>query len=332
MTESTATREMPLGSNKLNDAAEATALVDVSAVSHRYGETLALDDFDLSVRGGEIVAVLGRNGSGKTTLFRILSTLLPLQSGRAAIAGADLATQTMAARGRLGIIFQSPSLDIKLTVIENMRCQGALYGLGGSQLNLRCNELLKQFSLEDRRDDFCQTLSGGLKRRVELAKGLLHRPPVMLLDEPSTGLDPAARLALWNALESLAAEGVAVMLTTHLMDEAAKASRVVLLDSGKKIADAPPSVLQREVGDRVLSIVADDAEAAESVLRTELQIDPIRIGNTLRVTIQNTGAADLATLVDPIAKRLGENVHSIAFGRASLEDVFVAKTGSAFDD
>lgn len=308
------------------------AAVAVVGVSHRYGETLAVDELDLSVSGSEIVAVLGKNGSGKTTLFRLLSTLLPVQRGRISIAGADVSSQTMAARGRLGIIFQSPSLDIKLTVLENLRCQGALYGLSGDRLRNRCDELLKQFTLEDRRDEFCQTLSGGLKRRVELAKGLLHRPPVMLLDEPSTGLDPSARLTLWSALESLAAEGVAVLLTTHLMDEAAKASRVVLLDAGQKIADAPPAELQRDVGDRVLSIVADDLVDAEAYLRDELGLSPLRVGRSLRLTSEQSGTRDLAELLSPIAERLGDSVESISVGRASLEDVFVAKTGQDFVD
>lgn len=308
------------------------AAVSVARLSHRYGATLAVDGLDLSVNGGEIVAVLGKNGSGKTTLFRLLSTLLPVQQGQVFIAGADVTGDTMAARARLGIIFQSPSLDIKLTVLENLRCQGALYGLSGDRLRNRCGELLKQFSLEDRRDEFCQTLSGGLKRRVELAKGLLHRPPVMLLDEPSTGLDPSARLALWSALESLAAEGVAVMLTTHLMDEAAKASRVVLLDAGKKIADAPPAQLQRAVGDRVLSVVADETSHAEAYLRSELNLSPLRVGRTLRVTSEQAGSRDLAELIGPITERLGDSVESISIGRASLEDVFVSKTGKAFAD
>ncbi len=310
----------------------ATSAVSVAQLSYHYGEILALDALDLSVSGGEIVAVLGKNGSGKTTLFRLLSTLLPVQQGHISIAGADVSTNTMTVRGRLGIIFQSPSLDIKLTVLENLRCQGALYGLSGDRLRNRCEELLKQFALEDRRDEFCQTLSGGLKRRVELAKGLLHRPPVMLLDEPSTGLDPSARLALWSALESLASEGVAVMLTTHLMDEAAKSTRVVLLDAGKKIADAPPAELQRSVGDRVLSIVADDTSNAEVYLREEFQLKPLRVGRTLRVTSEQTGTRDLAELISPIAERLGDSVDSISIGRASLEDVFVATTGKTFVD
>lgn len=303
----------------------------VEGLSHAYGEHLAVDDFSLSVTGGDIVALLGKNGSGKTTLFRVLSTLLPVQKGRVLIDGVNVQTEPMVARRSLGIIFQSPSLDIKLTVDENMRCQGALYGLSGAELNRRCDELLDQFSLLDRRTDLCQTLSGGLKRRVELAKGLLHRPSVMMLDEPSTGLDPTARLALWDALESLASEGVAVMLTTHLMDEAAKASRVILIDEGRKIADAPPLELQREVGDRVLTVMAGNIDAAEHVLRTEMGLPSQRVNKTLRVNV-DASVTDIAELVGTVTRRLGDNADSVMIGRASLEDVFIAKTGKAFLD
>lgn len=301
----------------------------VEGLSHHYGETKAVDSVSLDVVGGEIVAVLGKNGSGKTTLFRVLSTLLPVQTGTVFIDGVNVGTDPMTARRHLGIIFQSPSLDIKLTVIENMKCQGTLYGLGGADLNRRCDELLDQFSLSDRRNEFCQTLSGGLKRRVELAKGLLHRPSVMLLDEPSTGLDPSARLSLWHSLESLATDGTVVILTTHLMDEAAKASRVILMDEGKKIADAAPAELQRGVGDRVLTVAADDMDAAEHVLRNDLSLACQRVNKTLRVNI-DASATDIAELVGTVTRKLGENAHSVSIGRASLEDVFVAKTGKAF--
>lgn len=307
---------------------KSTSSCVVNELSHSYGETKAVDSVSLSVTGGEIVAVLGKNGSGKTTLFRVLSTLVPIQSGTVLIDGVDVGTDPMSARRHLGIIFQSPSLDIKLTVIENMKCQGTLYGLGGGELDRRCDELLDQFSLTDRKHERCQTLSGGLKRRVELAKGLLHRPSVMLLDEPSTGLDPSARLSLWHALESLAAEGTVVILTTHLMDEAAKATRVILMDEGKKLADATPSELQRGVGDRVLTVVADDIDAAEQTLRSELSLACQRVNKTLRVNI-DAAATDVADLVGKVTRQLGENAHSISIGRASLEDVFVAKTGKS---
>ncbi|SMP61685.1 ABC-2 type transport system ATP-binding protein [Neorhodopirellula lusitana] len=301
----------------------------VENLSHSYGDKLAVESVSLSVKGGEVVAVLGKNGSGKTTLFRVLSTLVPVQQGKVLIDGINIASDPMAARRRLGIIFQSPSLDIKLTVLENMRCQGMLYGLRGTELNRRCDELMDQFSLTDRQNEICQTLSGGLKRRVELAKGLLHQPSVMMLDEPSTGLDPSARLALWDSLEPLASDGVAVMLTTHLMDEAAKASRVVLMDDGRKIADAAPAELQREVGDRVLTVVANDMDAAEHILRNDLGLPCQRVNKTLRINIDASGV-EVSDLLSKVVRHIGENAHSITIGRASLEDVFVAKTGKAF--
>ncbi|MCC9642647.1 ATP-binding cassette domain-containing protein [Rhodopirellula sp. JC740] len=307
-----------------SDSSLGDVLCEVRDLHHRYGEHVALAGVDLSVRGGEIVAVLGKNGSGKTTLFRLLSTLLPIQKGTAILDGLDVSQHVHAVRSRLGIIFQSPSLDIKLTVDENLRCQGALYGLSGRELSNRCDELLDQFALTDRRRDLCQTLSGGLKRRVELAKGLLHRPRVMLLDEPSTGLDPAARLSLWEALQQLADSGVAVLLTTHLMEEAAKANRVVLMDQGQKIADDTPSRLRAGLGGGVLTIVPDDIATAKETLQRELQLDTQTVGETLRTP------CDAPELVATVSRILGDNVQSISIGRPNLEDVFVAKTGKQF--
>ncbi len=188
---------------------------------------------NLRVDAGQIVSILGPNGSGKTTLFRLLCTLMPLQAGEIQIGGFDCKTQPIAVRNQIGIVFQSPSLDQKLTVDENIACQGALYGIKGADLVQRRNELFAQLQLTERRGDFCETLSGGLKRRVELAKGMLHRPRLLLLDEPSTGLDPAARLSFWDAIQSMADEGMAVLMTTHLLEEADKADRVSDHERGK---------------------------------------------------------------------------------------------------
>lgn len=304
---------------------DASSICDVIGVHHRYGETSVLSGIDLNVAGGEIVAVLGRNGSGKTTLFRLLSTLMPIQRGRILVDGVDASADPIGVRSRIGIIFQSPSLDIKLTVAENMRCQGVLYGLHGRSLASAIDQRLAQFGLTDRRGDLCQTLSGGLKRRVELAKGLLHRPRWMLLDEPSTGLDPAARLALWQSLRELADDGVGVLLTTHLMDEAAKASRLVILDGGQKIADDSPAAMRREIGGSILTIVARDRATAAVRLREQLNLDLTPVGETLR------GSCDSPEMVPHVAALLGDEVQSITIGRPSLEDVFIAKTGQAFD-
>lgn len=297
-----------------------------SGVQHRYGQREALRGVDLSIHRGEIFALLGPNGSGKTTLFRLLSTLVPVQQGRVEVAGLDAAADPMGVRGRIGIVFQSPSLDKKLTVDENIACQAALYGLSGAAMRSRRDEVLAELKLTDRRGDFCETLSGGLRRRVELAKGMLHRPQVMLLDEPSTGLDPSARIDLWQTLRSMADDGITVVLTTHLLEEADKADRLAIMFEGRIIAEGNPDSLRGELGDGLITITASDLDWVESTLRDELKLDTQRLAHQVRVRCQQAPA-----LVPRIADRLGDRMQSIAVGRPGLEDVFIAKTGYQFD-
>ena len=176
----------------------ASAAISVSRLVHRYGERLALAGLDLEIERGEIFALLGPNGGGKTTLFRLLSTLIPIQQGAVEVLGYDAARQTREVRERMGVVFQAPSLDKKLTVAENLRHQGHLYGMSGAPLQRRADEMLARLGLAERRGERVETLSGGMRRRVELAKGMLHAPELLLLDEPSTGLDPGARSDLWD--------------------------------------------------------------------------------------------------------------------------------------
>ncbi|MGC4003459.1 MAG: ATP-binding cassette domain-containing protein [Pirellulales bacterium] len=177
--------------------------IEIVDLVHRYGERTALDHLSLTVNTGEFLAVLGPNGGGKTTLFRILSTLIPPQAGRVAIYGRDSARETSEVRRELGVVFQAPSLDKKLSVGENLSCQGRLYGLTQREIRERGGELLERLGIADRIADRAETLSGGLKRRVEICKSLLHGPRLLLLDEPSTGLDPLARHELWKYLHAL---------------------------------------------------------------------------------------------------------------------------------
>lgn len=297
----------------------------VRDVHHRYGGHVALSGVNLSVGAGEIVAILGPNGSGKTTLFRLLCTLMPLQSGEIQIAGFDVRAEPMAVRNQIGIVFQSPSLDKKLTVDENLACQGALYGIRGSALNQRRESLLRRLQLTERRGEYCETLSGGLKRRVELAKGMLHQPRLLLLDEPSTGLDPSARLSFWEAIRAMADEGVAVLMTTHLLEEAEKADRVVIMSRGTVIADGAPQQLRAEMGGGIVTIVADEIDTVERLLVEQLGLSPQRLHHQLRLQSESP-----ASLVPVLAEALGERAQSISIGRPSLEDVFVAKTGLEF--
>jgi ABC-2 type transport system ATP-binding protein len=299
--------------------------ISAQSVGHRYGDREALRGVDLDVRSGCIYGLLGPNGSGKTTLFRLLSTLMPLQRGTITVAGCDVATAPMAVRGKIGIVFQAPSLDKKLTVDENIACQAALYGIRGEALRQRRDEVLRLMRLEDRRGELCETLSGGMKRRVELAKGMLHRPRVLLLDEPSTGLDPAARLDLWDALSEMASTGMTILLTTHLLEEAEKAEQIAILSEGEVVTRGRPEALRSELGRGLVTVVSDEPAVAEQLLREQLQLEPQRVQQQLRV---HSDAP--AELVPRLADCLGRRALTITVGRPSLEDVFIAKTGHRF--
>ena len=198
--------------------APAKPVISVQNLVHRYESRTALDDVSFDVRPAELFGLLGPNGSGKTTLFRILSTLMVPSAGRALIMGIDAARDPSALRRQIGVVFQAQSVDEKLTAYENLWHQGHLYGLRGQALKSRIQEILGRVGLTDRAKELVETFSGGMARRVELAKGLLHHPSVLLLDEPTTGLDPGARRDLWQYLQTLRdQERVSVIVTTHLM-------------------------------------------------------------------------------------------------------------------
>jgi ABC-2 type transport system ATP-binding protein len=301
-------------------------VIAIEQVSHRYRERSALVDLNLGIRAGSLVGLLGPNGSGKSTLLGLLATRLALQSGKVSILGLDLATQVAGIRGRLGVVFQRPSLDRRLTVRENLYYGGQMYGLTGNPLSQRIGQVLTQFRLDDRRDSVVETLSGGLARRVELAKGLLHRPEVILLDEPSTGLDPAARRDLWNALSDLRAQGVTTLVSTHLASEGEQCDEVHILHQGKLVASGAPSSLQQSVGQDMLAIQAVDPGEFLAVLRSEFQLAPQVHGSQLRIECPS-GADFMAQLL----QRHRQQILSLTLSRPSLEDVFFSKTGQMFE-
>ena len=310
--------------------ADDRVVLAAEGLSHSYGDRRALNGVSLSVSSGEVVAMLGPNGSGKTTLFRLLSTIVPVTSGRLKIDGVDAAADPLGVRQRIGIVFQSPSLDGKLTVDENLACQAALYGLRGDAMRGRRDECLAAMKLTDRRGDFCETLSGGLKRRVELAKGLLHRPRLLLLDEPSTGLDPAARIDLADAVRRLAGDGTAVLMTTHLIEEADLADRVVILSEGEKIAEGRPDDLRGELGGDVITVRGDATKLRRRL--HEMGIEAAEVRGTLRITSDRSGGLGAKSLVGRLIETLGDDARSIEIGRPSLRDVFIARTGHDFRD
>jgi len=300
--------------------------VRVAQVQHRYGNRLALAGLDLSIAAGEIFAIVGPNGGGKTTLFRLLSTLIPIQSGAIEIFGLDVARQAGAVRERIGVVFQAPSLDRKLTVAENLWQHAQLYGLSGNAFRQRRAEMLARFQLTDRAGDRVETLSGGLRRRVELANGLLHRPQLLLLDEPSTGLDPAARSDMWEYLRQVRAEeGVTVVVTTHLLEEADKADRLAILSGGALVALDTPDDLRATVGGDSVTIETAEPAALAAEITARLQIAAAVVDGRVRIE-QPEGHRLVARLVEEFPGR----IQSITMGKPSLEDVFIARTGHRF--
>ncbi len=297
--------------------------LNISHLSHAYGERQALDDVSLTVAAGEIFGLLGPNGGGKTTMFRIVSTLLPIQRGSVHVFDADVATRPADARRRMGVVFQSPALDIRLTVVENLRHHGHLYGLRGSALARRITDVLGRVRLEDRADDFVQTLSGGQRRRVEVAKAILPAPALLVLDEPSTGLDPAARRDLRDDLKSLRErEGTTVVLTTHLMDEAAGCDRVAILHEGRLVAMGAPAVLTAEVGGDVVQITAREPQALAEAVHARFGVDPQIVDGQLRIERERAHE-----FVPDLVEAFPGAIEAITFGKPTLEDVFVHHTG-----
>jgi ABC-2 type transport system ATP-binding protein len=300
--------------------------IEITHLGHRYGDHVAIADLSLRIGAGEIFVLLGPNGSGKTTLFRVLSTLIPLQQGEANILGFNLRFEEEAIRRRLGVVFQSPSVDKKLTVIENIYHHGRLYGVLGSELRQRADEMLTRLGLADRRKAIVETLSGGLRRRVELAQGMLHRPRLLLLDEPSTGLDPGARSDVWQYLEEVRREeGVTVVLTTHLLEEAERADRIAIMHQGQLVALDTPTQLQAAVGGDAITIRTADPQQLAAAIGEKFSCTATVVDGTVRLE-QPDGHQWVPRLVEAFPDR----IDAITLGKPTLEDVFIHTTGHKF--
>ena len=268
-------------------------MVKTSNLSFQYrrASVPALQGVTFGVERGEVFGLLGPNGGGKTTLFKILSTAYPCKAGEAQIMGFDLATQASEARKKIGVVFQSPSLDKKLSVSENLLHHGRLYGLGGSSLKKRIAEVLDKVALASKSNDLAETLSGGLARRLEIAKGLLHKPEVLLMDEPTTGLDPGARMDFWRYISEIKSTGVTILVTTHLMEEAEKCGRVAILHEGRIVAIGSPSDLKGEIEGEVVTVEARNASSFADEIRGRGDVLSVSVtGRTLEdVFIKKTG-------------------------------------------
>lgn len=300
--------------------------IRVDNISHSYGDRAALRGVSFEVRRAEIFGLLGPNGSGKTSLFRILSTLMLPGGGRAEIMGIDAAAEPDRVRRRIGVVFQAQSVDAKLSAAENLTHQGHLYGLSGAPLKRRIAEMLERVGLSDRANDRVETFSGGMQRRVELAKGLLHHPSVLLLDEPTTGLDPGARIDVWNYLKILRdSEGATVLVTTHLMEEAEKCDRLAILNDGALAGLGTPAELKSQIGGDVIVMESDHAEELARGIESRFGLKPSVVERTVRLEAQD-GHRRVGDLVDAFRGQ----ILSINVSKPTLEDVFIHRTGHKF--
>ena len=309
-----------------------TAAIEIRNLTKRFNGLTAVDSISFSIAKGEIVGLLGPNGAGKTTTLSMLATMLAPTSGTAVVNGIDVEKDPDGVRRSIGIVFQDQSLDEELTARENMDFHGRLYRIPAGEREKRIEELLRLVELYDRRDDIVKTFSGGMRRRLEIARGLLHHPDVLFLDEPTLGLDPQTRNHLWNYIATLAKEkGITIILTTHYMDEADRlCNRVAIIDRGRIIAMDTPENLKNQLGGDLVTIRSPDLAAVASalagpwVLRTDVRPDEVV------VSVRNAEQC-VSTIVTLLNDRKVP-IASVAIHKPTLEDVFLSLTGKSIRD
>lgn len=305
-----------------------TEAIEIEGLVKRFGQTTALAGVDLEVRRGSVLGLLGPNGAGKTTTVRILATLIEPDAGRASVMGYDVVGQAHQVRQLIGLTGQYASVDEKLTGIDNLVLIGRLLGLARKEARLRARELLNDFQLEEAAARAVQTYSGGMRRRLDLAASLVGRPRILFLDEPTTGLDPRARLQLWSLIRTLVASGVTVLLTTQYLDEAdSLADDIVVIDHGKVIAAGTPEELKARVGSRTLIVRPRYAEHLQTVIGIIAELtgaEPEAHGQRVSVPVSDSEALPV------IVHRLDQcdiAIDELALRGASLDDVFMSLTG-----
>jgi ABC-2 type transport system ATP-binding protein len=306
-------------------------MIEATALSKHYGETQALDKVDLEVTAGSILGVLGPNGAGKTTGVRILTTLTAPDSGRAWVAGHDVVAEARAVRRKIGVTGQDATLDDALTGRQNLVMVGELSRLRRAEARRRATELLELFELDDAADRVVKGYSGGMRRRLDLAASLVMRPPVLFLDEPTTGLDPTSRQRMWGVIRGLCADGVTVWLTTQYLDEAdSLADHIAVIDHGRVIARGTPRQLKATIGSQLLEVTLAAPHAAAAPALAALGVGSVSTsddGRRLRAPARNESG--LAVAVLKALDQAGAVVDDIAVHRPSLDDVFAVLTGAA---
>lgn len=304
------------------------SIIRIVDLMKRYDSIEAVRGVSFEVKEGESFGFLGPNGAGKTTTINILCTLLRPTSGRAFVNGYDCMQEASKVRASIGLVFQETTLDNELTAYENLKFHGYLYNMDKRKVEQRIDEMLELVMLHDRKDDIVKTFSGGMKRRLEIARGLLHRPKVLFLDEPTLGLDPQTRSNVWNFIESLKRkDGITIFMTTHYMDEAERCDRIAIIDHGKIIACGCPEELKSEIKGDSIHLETEDDERAVLELREKFNIDARRLSNGLIFNVDKGDA-----FIPRIFGRLSTNILSVNLKKPSLDDVFLHLTGREIRD
>ena len=299
--------------------------ITVRGLVKRYGSVEAVRGIDLHVRRGEIFGFLGPNGAGKSTTISVLCTLLKPTAGTALVAGLDVNANPDGIRARIGLVFQDPSLDIQLSARENLLFHAMAYGVPRAQRKERIAQALVTVDLSDRADALVSTFSGGMKRRLEIARGILHHPEVLFLDEPTQGLDPQTRAKVWEHLRQIrASTGLTIFMTTHYMEEAEWCDRIAIIDHGTIVALGSPEELKARVGGDIVDVITGDNTVAASEISDRLGVTALVDGDTLRIEVDDGSA-----FVPRLITSLSVPVRNVSVRRPSLDDVFLKLTGRA---
>jgi ABC-2 type transport system ATP-binding protein len=303
-------------------------IIEVDDLRRRFGQLEAVEGVSFSVGAGEVFGFLGPNGAGKTTTINMLCTLLRPTAGSASVNDFDVVTQRIEVRRSIGLVFQQPTLDETLTAEQNLRFHAYAYGVPADVRERRIRELLSLVELWDRRKSRVRTFSGGMKRRLEIARGLLHRPRILFLDEPTLGLDPQTRRRIWEYLAELRArDGLTIFLTTHYMDEAEHCDRIAVIDHGRIVALDAPAVLKSAVGGDLITIATADSEAAAFALRSRYDLSPTVVDGTVSFHVP-AGESFLPEFV----RSFDQPMEAIGLRRPTLDDVFLHLTGREIRD
>jgi len=300
--------------------------IDVTGLTKRYREKVAVDDISFSVADGGVFAFVGTNGAGKSTTIGCLTTVLPFDAGDVRVRGHDVRRDGERVREAIGVVFQDSLLDPALTVRENLRLRGRLSRVARTTLDAKITQLAELIGLQDFLDQRYGKLSGGQRRRVDIARALLHEPEVLFLDEPTAGLDPASRSLVWSTLHELSARGdLTVFLTTHYLEETEEAARVCIIDDGRIIADDTPASLRAKFSRSVLTVCSDDPDALIAAARA-VGADPVRSGDSVVIGVPG---ADVARRLLSVH---GEHVRDFEFRHGRMDDVFLALTGRSAEE